>query len=161
MSASGSVAPAFSAAIAGSFHFLICPLKIFASTSPLTTSLSAPSTLNAIATGPKTSGRFHASPPPQRSTALATWSSLSAESEPAKSTCLAMNWSTPAPEPVGLYANVLPEQTWLHTLLNSAIAFCWAVEPSAVTEFLPPQSADAAPVPAPDALVVGAPALLS
>src|ERR1700712_4469210 len=55
-----------------------------------------------------------------------------------------MNWSTPAPEPVGLYANDLPEQTWPHTLLNSAIAFCWAVEPSAVSEFLPPQSAEAA-----------------
>ena len=56
----------------------------------------------------------------------------------------------------------MPEQTWPHTLLNSAIAFCCAVEPSAVTEFLPPQSADAdaAAVPdAPDEVLV--PALLS
>src|ERR1700738_4781657 len=68
-----------------------------------------------------------------------------------------MTWPTPAPEPVGLYARVLPGHTCPHTLLNSAIAFCWAVEPSAVTEFLPPQSAlaDAAPetlAPDPDAL---------
>src|SRR5258708_35152013 len=59
-----------------------------------------------------------------------------------------MNWSTPAPEPVGLYARVLPEHVWPHTLLNSAMAFCWAVEPSPVSEFLPPQSAFADAVPA-------------
>src|SRR5882672_9730403 len=59
-----------------------------------------------------------------------------------------MNWSTPAPEPVGLYARVLPEHVWPHTLLNSAMAFCWAVEPSAVTEFLPAQSAAALWLPA-------------
>ena len=68
---------------------------------------------------------------------------------------------TPAPEPVGLYDSVLPGQTWPHTLLNSAMAFCWAVEPSAVSEVLPPQSA------APDAdapsraLLEAVPALLS
>ena len=77
-----------------------------------------------------------------------------------------MNWSTPAPEPVGLYARVLPEHVWPHTLLNSAMAFCWAVEPSAVTEFLPPQSAfaDAVPaalVPDPDALELEDEAFLS
>src|SRR3954468_1725602 len=71
-----------------------------------------------------------------------------------------MNCSTPAPEPVGLYARVLPAQVWPHTLLNSAMAFCWAVEPSAVTEFLPAQSAaDADELP--EALDDGVPALLS
>src|SRR6476619_6602857 len=161
MSASGRLAPLLSAAMAGSFHLVIWPWKILASTSPLMTSLSAPSTLYASATGPNTSGRFHAGLPPQRSSALGPCSSLSAESEPAKSTCFARNWSTPAPEPVGLYASVLPEQTWPHTLLNSAIAFCWAVEPSAVSEFLPAQSADdddAVPDAAEEELV---PALLS
>src|ERR1700761_7380005 len=74
-----------------------------------------------------------------------------------------MNWSTPAPEPVGLYASVLPEQTWPHTLLNSAIAFCWAVDPSPVSEFLPAQSAaeaDADPDPL-AAVLEAVPALLS
>ena len=55
-------------------------------------------------------------------------------------------------------------------MLNSAMAFCWAVDPSAVTEFLPPQSALAAlspPLPAaalvaePDALELDVEALLS
>ena len=59
-----------------------------------------------------------------------------------------------------MYDRFLPEQTCPHTLLNSAIAFCWAVEPSAVSEFLPPQSADADAVPdAPEEVLV--PALLS
>ena len=71
-----------------------------------------------------------------------------------------MNWSTPAPEPVGLYANVLPGQTWPHTLLNSAMAFCCAVEPSAVSEVLPPQSAPDADA-LPEALDEAVPALLS
>ena len=55
--------------------------------------------------------------------------------------CLAMNCVTPAPEPVGLYDRFLPGHAWPHTWLNTAIAFCWAVEPSAVSAFLPPQSA--------------------
>src|ERR1700752_4040664 len=129
--------------MAGSFHLVIWPWKILASTSAFTTSFSTPSMLYANATGPNTSGRFHAGLPPQRAAALGFWSSLRAESEPAKSTCLAMNWSTPAPEPVGLYAKVLPEHVWPHTLLNSAMALCWGVEPSPVPEFWPPQSAAA------------------
>src|SRR5213595_1984338 len=45
MSASGRLVPLFSAAIAGSFHLMIWPWKIFASTSGLITSLSTPSML--------------------------------------------------------------------------------------------------------------------
>src|SRR5215213_3637948 len=43
--ASGSVAPELSLAIFGSFQFLMLPLKISASTSAFSTSLSTPSTL--------------------------------------------------------------------------------------------------------------------
>ena len=119
-----------------------------------------------MATGPNTSGRFHAGLPPQRAAAGSTWSFDSGESEPAKSTCLAMNCVTPAPEPVGLYDSVLPEHVWPHTWLNTAIAFCWAVEPSAVSEALPPQSAadaeaDVDAEPEPDALEDGVAVLLS
>ena len=53
-----------------------------------------------------------------------------------------MNWVTPAPEPVGLYDRFLPGHFWPQTWLNTAMAFCCAVEPSAVSWFLPPQSAD-------------------
>ncbi|BBZ77774.1 hypothetical protein MANY_31110 [Mycolicibacterium anyangense] len=58
-----------------------------------------------------------------------------------------MNWVTPAPEPVGLYDRFLPAHFWPHTWLNTAIAFCCAVEPSAVSAFLPPQSAEDADEP--------------
>ena len=37
----------------------------------------------------------------------------------------------------------MPGHFWPHTWLNTAMAFCCAVEPSAVRAFLPPQSADA------------------
>ena len=46
-----------------------------------------------------------------------------------------MNCSRPAPDPVGLYETFLPAHSWPHTWLNRAIAFCWAVEPSAVSAF--------------------------
>ena len=56
----------------------------------------------------------------------------------------------------------LPGQTWPHTLLNTAMAFCWAVEPSAVSEFLPPQSAPTpTDEPGPRRAVPVVPALLS
>ena len=57
----------------------------------------------------------------------------------------------------------MPAQVCPQTWLNTATAFCWAVEPSAVSVFLPPQSADPAAVPdAPDApLLVVVEALLS
>ena len=42
----------------------------------------------------------------------------------------------------GLYDRFLPGHFWPQTWLNTAIAFCCAVEPSAVSWFLPPQSAD-------------------
>src|SRR6185312_2501788 len=90
--------------------------------------------------GPNTRGKFHAGWSPHRLAAAAAWSPSSGESEPAKSTCLAMNWFRPAPEPVGLYESCLPWQSWLHVFVNSAIAFCCAVDPSADSESLPPQS---------------------
>src|ERR1700761_5377374 len=52
-----------------------------------------------------------------------------------------MNCSRPAPDPVGLYSTFLPGQYWPHVWLNTAIAFCWAVDPSAITVFFPPQPA--------------------
>ena len=45
MSALGSLASLFSAAIAGSFHFLMSPLKSFAATSGVSTRPSTPSRL--------------------------------------------------------------------------------------------------------------------
>ena len=51
--------------------------------------------------GPATIGRFQASEP-QAVLAAAASSVLSAESDPAKSTCLPMNCLMPAPEPVAL-----------------------------------------------------------
>jgi hypothetical protein len=49
-----------------------------------------------------TMGMFHASPPWQRAAALVASSVLIAESEPAKSTCPAMNCLRPVPEPLGV-----------------------------------------------------------
>jgi hypothetical protein len=102
----GSVTPELSAAMAGSFQAVILPSKIFAATSALSVSLSTPLTLYAMAMGPVTIGRFHASEPQEAFASSASilpsfGSVLSAESEPAKSTCLAMNCLMPAPEPVG------------------------------------------------------------
>ncbi|SIH19685.1 Uncharacterised protein [Mycobacteroides abscessus subsp. abscessus] len=99
---SGRVAPGFSAAIAGSFQAVMTPVKILAAASAFRTSLSTPGRLYANAIGPKTTGRFHASLPPQRSLALPASSSDSAESEPPMSTWPAMKLSRPLPEPVGL-----------------------------------------------------------
>src|SRR5882757_2443451 len=70
-----------------------------------------------------------------------------------------MNCSRPAPEPVGLYETFLPGQSWPHTWLNSAMAFCWAVDPSAVRAFRPPQAAG--PAGAPEPVLVKAPRLSS
>jgi hypothetical protein len=54
-----------------------------------------------MAMGPVTMGRFHAGEPHVLAAAAAS-SGLSAESEPAKSTCPATNFLMPAPEPDGL-----------------------------------------------------------
>ena len=59
-----------------------------------------------MAIGPVTMGRFQASEPQEflasSASMMPSFSSvLRAESEPAKSTCLAMNCLMPAPEPVG------------------------------------------------------------
>ena len=100
----GSLASLLSALIAGSSQSLIVPLNTLEATSGVSTRVSMPGRLYAIAIGPTTIGMFQASLPPQRSLAAATSpsSSLSAESEPAKSTWPLLNCSTPAPEPVGL-----------------------------------------------------------
>src|SRR5215211_9051325 len=92
MFALGRSTPEFSLAILGSFQLLMVPLKISASVSALSTSLSTPSMWYAKAIGPTTMGRFQAGLFWQRSLALSasmtpSFSSvLSAESEPAKST---------------------------------------------------------------------------
>src|SRR6476620_8274219 len=59
----GSVTPLLSAAMAGSFQVVILPTKIFVATSAWSTSLSTPLTLEAMAMGPVTMGRFQASVP--------------------------------------------------------------------------------------------------
>ena len=80
------------------------------------------------------------------------------------STLPATNCSRPAPEPVGLYEMFLPWHTWPQVWANTAMAFCWADEPSAVRVFLPPHSSaePAATVPvSPPPLDPDVPALLS
>src|SRR5258705_6059008 len=52
----GKVAPEFSAAILGSFHVVIDPMKMPARVSALSWSLSTPLTLNATVIGPPTIG---------------------------------------------------------------------------------------------------------
>src|SRR5829696_1160574 len=91
MFSAGSSAPELSFAIFGSFQVLISPLKISASTSAFSISLSTPSMLYAKAIGPTTSGRFQAGFW-QRSLALSASTTpsldsvLRTESDPAKST---------------------------------------------------------------------------
>ena len=110
--------------MAGSFQSVIPPLKTLASTSELTVKESTPSRWYASATGPNTIGRCQAGFSLQRLAAGSIWSRLSGESDPAKSTWLAMNCSRPAPEPVGLYARSLPGHSSAHSSLKSAMAFC-------------------------------------
>jgi hypothetical protein len=98
---SGSVAPGLSAAMAGSFHLVIAPLKIFAIVDGERFSDLTPSMLKMTAIGLMYRGRSYASPPPQRSLASARSSSFSAESEPANSTPPSMNAVRPPPEPIG------------------------------------------------------------
>src|SRR5476649_300449 len=98
MGSAGRVTPGLSAAIAGSFHVLMTPLKIFAVTAGVRISLSTPLTLKATAIGPVTMGKFQAGDPQVLSASTCSMLvapafafSLSAESEPAKSTWPAMN----------------------------------------------------------------------
>ena len=99
----GSVAPALIALMAGSSQLVILPRKILVITVGVRVRSLTPFTLYATAIGPVTIGRSRAGEP-HAAVALAT-SSLAgsrAESEPAKSSCLAMKLETPAPEPVPL-----------------------------------------------------------
>src|SRR5919199_2270285 len=66
MSWAGSETPEFDFAMAGSFHLVILPWKICATSCGVSTSLSTPCRLYATAIGPATVGRFQASLPPQR-----------------------------------------------------------------------------------------------
>src|SRR5205085_518169 len=98
----GRLTPEFSAVIAGSFHFVTVPAKIFASTSGVTVRLLTPGTLYATAIGPITIGMSIALlPAPQRASALGCSSDFSAESEPANEVWSLMKSCTPAPEPDG------------------------------------------------------------
>ncbi len=98
----GSDTPALMAAIAGSFHLLILPVKICAATDGVRFSLLSPDTLKMTASGVSTIGRSIAVPPEQRASALAVSGAFSAASEPAQGTCFCSNWVRPPPEPSGL-----------------------------------------------------------
>src|SRR5450631_386641 len=109
MAVAGRVMPGLMAAIAGSFHLVITPLKIFAVTAGVRISLLTPLTLYATAMGPVTMGMFQAGEPQAVSAAAcsvpgvpATSTLFSAESDPAKATWPAVNCLMPAPEPVPL-----------------------------------------------------------
>ncbi len=99
MSAAGSVTPGLRAAIAGSFHLVICESKILAVVGPSSVSLSTPSTLKTIEIRPATIGRSMPWPPVQTALVASTSAGLSAESEPANWTLPWVNCCTPAPEP--------------------------------------------------------------
>src|SRR5665648_656765 len=63
MSCAGGVTPGLMAAIAGSFHLVMAPLKILAVTAGVRISFSTPLRLKATAMGPVTMGRFQAGEP--------------------------------------------------------------------------------------------------
>src|SRR4051812_11533426 len=100
----GRALPLLAAVMAASSQVLTAPEKILAITSLVRLISSAPPSLYEMATGPNTSGRFHAGLPWQRSLALSTspFSAFSAESEAPKSTWAWLNRLTPLPEPDGL-----------------------------------------------------------
>src|SRR3954453_8859465 len=100
----GRVLPLLAAVMAASSHVLTAPAKILATTSLVRLTSSAPASLYEMATGPNTSGRFHAGLPAQRVLALSTspFSAFRAESEAPKSTWLWVKRLTPLPEPEGL-----------------------------------------------------------
>src|SRR3954447_26140907 len=110
MSWAGSEAPEFTLAIAASFHLVIFPWKICATSCGVRTSLSTPGALYATAIGPATSGRFQASFPAQRFLASSVSELVapsaaavfSAESEPGQSAWPPLTDVMPAPDPVAL-----------------------------------------------------------
>src|SRR5262245_57023983 len=59
----GSLAPGFSAMMAGSFHVVILTEKILASVGPLSFRLSTPDRLYETVIGPATVGKYRKSPP--------------------------------------------------------------------------------------------------
>src|SRR5690242_9348139 len=109
--------------------------------------------------GPATMGRFHASLPVQRFfassvsvvVAPAAGSVFSAESDPAKSTCPALNCLIPAPEPVALYVTWAPALSCVKEAMASSMAFFWADEPSPLRWPLT-AAAEPAPAAAPEVL---------
>src|SRR6185436_4161454 len=76
---SGSDTPEFCPAMAGSFHFVILPWKMFASVGPSSWSLSTPDRLYATAIGLMTTGKYRTLPPLN----VGRSSGLIGESEPA------------------------------------------------------------------------------
>ena len=92
------------------------------------------------ASGPKTTGRFQASAPPQRCLASAYWSPANGESEPAKSLLPARKSLIPAPDPLGVYSTVRPGQAFWYASSNRLTALLCALEPLPVKIFSPPHS---------------------
>jgi len=117
----GRALPVLSAAIAGSFHLVMVPLKMLAAVGPSRFSDVTPPRRNPMAIGPKTIGRFHTGAP-QRCWARSYSPLLSGESDPPKSVCSDMNSSMPAPEPFGWYVRVWPGQALLNVATNRVIA---------------------------------------
>ena len=92
----GNVAPEFSAAMAGSFHFLMWPRKMLASVVESRFSELTPEMLNAIETTPRVTGIWVSvsGPPADVMSAAAIGTSVAP-----KSTVFLMNCWMPAPEP--------------------------------------------------------------
>src|SRR4051812_16030230 len=113
----GSVVPALSAAIFGSFQVLIVPEKMPARTSGESLRLCTPGRLYVKTIAPAVIGVCTALlvlpapvPVPQRASAAFCSSSFISESLPAKSTWLSLKDWMPAPEPVALYCTCAPGQ---------------------------------------------------
>ncbi len=99
----GSDTPLLSAAIAGSFHLVICPMKIFASVGPsMCRRFLTPGRLYMIAVPPSTHGIC--SQPLQ----AVNWSGVSGASLAPKSTVRDVIAATPPPEPMALYCSSMP-----------------------------------------------------
>jgi hypothetical protein len=90
MGSAGSLTAGFSLAIAGSFQPVMVPLKILAAVEPSRISDATSLTLYVMATGPNTTGRFHAGEP-QRCWAASYSGGSSGESDPPKSVWLPVN----------------------------------------------------------------------
>src|SRR5581483_3403031 len=91
----GRLTPGLSAAIAGSFHFVMSPWKIFAMTVGSSFRLLTPDRLYDRVIGPITTGKYSTVLPANSDASLAGMG----ESEPAKLTVPAARLDRPVPEP--------------------------------------------------------------